>query len=126
MIKGKISSNIFHGIKAWAAGKHIRFNGESINAAGTWNYQACVTEQTDIPTFDSSDREWDSLHTEYLLFDTEECVLISCKSGYCIAQIEVYSGLISASKSIRPWFEKMGFFMDKGFYEKTKILRKEW
>lgn len=64
---------------------------------------------TDIPTFDSGDREWDSLHAEYLLYDGKEYALISCKSGYRIAEIAVYSGLVSVSEGMRPWFNRLGF-----------------
>lgn len=64
---------------------------------------------TQVPTFDSGDREWDSAIDEFLMFDGRQINLIRCRRGYKIASITIYGKLISASENMRPWLERLEF-----------------
>lgn len=63
----------------------------------------------EIPTFDSSDREWNSLEEEYLMFDGRDVHLVSMAGGYRIAQLTFYEKLLTADVRMKPIFEKLGW-----------------
>ena len=64
---------------------------------------------TQVPTFDSSDREWDSKRLEFLFFDGKEIHLVLLKGGYRIASLIFYEKLLSADTRMKPIFEKLGW-----------------
>ena len=67
---------------------------------------------TDIPTFDSSDREWDSEENEYLFLDGKDIHLVVMRGGYRIAYLTFYEKLLSADARMKPLFEKLGWPMN--------------
>ena len=67
---------------------------------------------TEIPTFDSGDREWDSEEIEYLMFDGKEIHLIIMRGGYNIAYLIFFEKLLTADERMKPIFEKLGWPMD--------------
>lgn len=64
---------------------------------------------TEIPTFDSGDREWDSTEIEYLMFDGKDIHLIVMRGGYRIAHLIFFEKLLTADVRMRPIFEKLGW-----------------
>ena len=64
---------------------------------------------TQIPTFDSCDREWDSKELEFLMFDGKNIHLVVMRGGYRIATLTFYEKLLSADKQLKPVFEKLGW-----------------
>ena len=64
---------------------------------------------TEIPTFDSGDREWDSEELEYLMFDGKDIHLIIMRGGYRIAHLIFFEKLLTADSRMRPIFEKLGW-----------------
>lgn len=62
-----------------------------------------------IPVFDFGDREWDSLHGEYLMFDGKNLNLVTCRQGYRIAALSIYRNLLAADARIKPYLEKLGY-----------------
>lgn len=68
---------------------------------------------TEIPTFDSSDREWDSYILEFLFFDGKEFHLVVTRGGYRIATLTFYNRLLSASHGMKSYFEKLGWPTDR-------------
>lgn len=95
------------------------FDGQSIErlsgnvSIAKDTYGAMVLRRyTEIPTFDSSDREWDSGETEYLIFDGKDIHLIVMRGGYHIAQMIFYEKLLTADARMKPTFEKLGWPMD--------------
>lgn len=64
---------------------------------------------TEIPTFDSDDREWDSEELEYLIFDGKDIHLIIMRGGYRIAHLIFFEKLLTADARMRPIFEKLGW-----------------
>ena len=66
---------------------------------------------TQIPTFDSGDREWDSKRLEFLFFDGKNIHLVLLKGGYRIASLTFYKNLLSADVRMKPVFEKLGWSM---------------
>lgn len=64
---------------------------------------------TKIPTFDSSDWEWDSVEIEYLMFDGKDIHLIIMRGGYRIAYLIFYEKLLTADARMKPIFEKLGW-----------------
>lgn len=64
---------------------------------------------TQIPTFDSSDREWDSRELEFLFFDGRNVHLVVMRGGYRIAKLTFYEKLLSADASLEPVFHKLGW-----------------
>lgn len=67
---------------------------------------------TEIPTFDSGDREWDSEELEYLMFDGKDIHLIIMRGGYRIAHLIFFEKLLTADARMKPIFEKLGWPMD--------------
>ena len=68
---------------------------------------------TQIPTFDSSDREWDSKKLEFLFFDGKDIHLVVMRGGYKIAKLIFYKKLRAADVRMKPIFEKLGWTMPK-------------
>jgi hypothetical protein len=66
---------------------------------------------TQIPTFDSGDREWDSKELEFLFFDGQDIHLVVMRGGYRIARLTFYEKLLSADIRMQPVFEKLGWPM---------------
>lgn len=66
---------------------------------------------TQIPTFDSGDREWDSEELEFLFFDGKHIHLLVMRGGYRIAKLTFYTGLVAADVRMKPIFEKLGWKM---------------
>lgn len=64
---------------------------------------------TQIPTFDSGDREWDSKELEFLIFDGKDIHLVVMRGGYRIASLTFYEKLRSADVRMKPVFEKLGW-----------------
>lgn len=64
---------------------------------------------TQIPTFDSYDREWDGEEIEYLMFDGKDIHLIIMRGGYRIAHLTFYEKLLTADVRMKPIFEKLGW-----------------
>lgn len=65
-----------------------------------------------IPTFDSGDREWDSMELEYLFFDGKHIHLVVMRGGYRIAKLTFYEKLLRADVRMKPIFERLGWTMD--------------
>lgn len=64
---------------------------------------------TEIPTFDSGDREWDSAEIEFLMFDGRDIHLIVMRGGYSIAHLIFYEKLLTADARMKPIFEKLSW-----------------
>ena len=60
-----------------------------------------------IPTFDSGDREWDSMELEYLFYDGKHIHLVVMRGGYRIAKLIFYEKLLTADVRMKPIFEKL-------------------
>ena len=67
---------------------------------------------TEIPTFDSGDREWDSEEIEYLMYDGKEIHLIVMRGGYNIAYLIFFEKLLTADEWMKPLFERVGWPLD--------------
>lgn len=65
-----------------------------------------------IPTFDSGDREWDSMELEYLFYDGKHIHLVVMRGGYRIAKLTFYEQLLTADVRMKPVFEKLGWPVD--------------
>ena len=66
---------------------------------------------TQIPTFDSGDREWDSEELEFLFFDGKDINMVVMRGGYRIAKLTFYETLQAADVRMKPIFEKLGWNM---------------
>ena len=66
---------------------------------------------TQIPTFDSGDREWDSKELEFLFFDGKDIHLVIMRGGYRIARLTFYEKLCAADSRMKPIFERLGWKM---------------
>jgi hypothetical protein len=64
---------------------------------------------TQVPTFDSGDREWDSKRLEFLFFDGKNIHLVLMAGGYRIAKLSFYETLVAADVRMKPIFEKLGW-----------------
>lgn len=64
---------------------------------------------TQVPTFDSGDREWDSKRLEFLFFDGKNIHLVLLAGGYRIAKLSFYETLVAADIRMKPVFEKLGW-----------------
>ncbi len=61
-----------------------------------------------IPTFDSGDREWDSVGEIAIYADTEGIDLIHCNHGYKIPRIKVYIGLTRSTPAFTELLKYLG------------------
>ena len=84
----------------------------NISIAKDTHGEMVLRRYTEIPTFDSSDREWDSAEIEYLFYDGRDIHLVVMRGGYRIAQLTFYERLLTADASIKPIFEKLGWSTD--------------
>lgn len=64
---------------------------------------------TQVPTFDSGDREWDSKRLEFLFFDGKNIHLVLLAGGYRIAKLVFYKTLVAADIRMKPVFQKLGW-----------------
>ena len=62
----------------------------------------------EIPTFDSGDREWDSMKYRVLFCDKYGVNLIHCHAGYKLPRINICTGLKKASAEIIRWLIYIG------------------
>lgn len=77
-----------------------------------WGEQA-LCAYTQIPTFDSGDREWDSKKLEILFFDGKEINMVVLRGGYKISKLIFYSGLQGADSRFQGLFGELGWPEDK-------------
>ena len=75
--------------------------------------EKCLSTYTSIPTFDESDRDWDSCVMKFLVFDGKDIHLIVMRGGYMIANLTFYEKLLSADAGLQPIFEKLGWPMEQ-------------
>ena len=61
-----------------------------------------------IPTFDSGDRVWDSMHHSAVYCDDEDIILIDCCHGYAIPRIKIYIGLKRSVPALTEWLKLLG------------------
>lgn len=61
----------------------------------------------DIPTFDSSDRDWDSCCQTAVYRRGEEICMIDCRHGYQIPRILVYIGLTESTPAFDEWLKRL-------------------
>ena len=59
-----------------------------------------------VPTFDSGDREWDSISHIVVYADDAGINMIHCRHGYAIPRIKVYVGLMKTVPAFTTWLEK--------------------
>lgn len=62
----------------------------------------------EIPTFDSGDREWDSMKYRALFCDDYGVNLIHCHEGYKLPRISICVGLKKASAEVMRWLIYIG------------------
>lgn len=89
--------------------KAIENLSEDVSIAKDTFGNMVLRRYTEIPTFDSGDREWDSAEIEYLMFDGKDIHLIVMRGGYRIAQLTFYEKLLTADAQMKPIFEKLGW-----------------
>lgn len=82
---------------------------ENVSIARDTFGEMVLRRYTDIPTFDSGDREWDSEENEYLMFDGKDIHLIIMRGGYRIAHLIFFEKLLTADARMKPIFEKLGW-----------------
>ena len=63
----------------------------------------------EIPTFDSGDREWDSICHVVVFRDNKGINLIHCQHGYKIPRILIYLNLKKSNPKLDKWFEQLGW-----------------
>lgn len=71
--------------------------------------ESVLGTRRNLPTFDSSDREWDSRVMEFLFFDGANVHLLVVRGGYKIATLTFYERLLSADSRMKPLFERLGW-----------------
>lgn len=92
--------------------KAIENLSEDVSIAKDTFGNMVLRRYTEIPTFDSGDREWDSAEIEFLMFDGRDIHLIVLRGGYSIAHLTFYEKLLTADARMKPIFEKLGWPVD--------------
>ena len=92
--------------------KAIENLSEDVSIAKDTFGNMVLRRYTEIPTFDSGDREWDSAEIEFLMFDGRDIHLIVMRGGYSIAHLTFYEKLLTADARMKPIFEKLGWPVD--------------
>ena len=85
---------------------------ENVSIARDAFGEMVLRRYTNIPTFDSGDREWDSAEIEYLMFDGKDIHLIIMRGGYRIAYLIFYEKLLTADARMKPIFKKLSWPVD--------------
>ena len=85
---------------------------ENVSIARDAFGEMVLRRYTNIPTFDSGDREWDSAEIEYLMFDGKDIHLIIMRGGYRIAYLTFYEKLLTADARMKPIFKKLSWPVD--------------
>ena len=62
----------------------------------------------EIPTFDSGDREWDSMRHIAVYADESGINMLHCTHGYLLPRIQVYIGLWKSSPTFTEWLKLLG------------------
>lgn len=86
--------------------KAIEMLSDNVSIARDAFGDMVLRRRTEIPTFDSGDREWDSTELEFLMFDGKDIHLIVLRGGYSIAYLTFYEKLLTADARMKPIFEK--------------------
>lgn len=89
--------------------KAIEMLSDNVSIARDTFGDMVLRRRTEIPTFDSGDREWDSTELEFLMFDGKDIHLIVLRGGYRIAHLIFFEKLLTADVRMRPIFEKLGW-----------------
>ena len=63
----------------------------------------------DIPTFDSGDREWDSICHVVVFRDNKGINLIHCQHGYKVPRILIYLNLKKSNAKFDKWLKQLGW-----------------
>lgn len=92
--------------------KAIEMLSDNVSIARDTFGDMVLRRRTEIPTFDSGDREWDSTELEFLMFDGKDIHLIVLRGGYHIAYLIFFEKLLTADSRMKPIFEKLGWPMD--------------
>lgn len=92
--------------------KAIEMLSDDVSIARDTFGNMVLRRYTEIPTFDSGDREWDSAEIEYLMFDGKDIHLVVMRGGYRIAYLTFYEKLLTADARMKPIFEKLGWPAD--------------
>ena len=92
--------------------KAIEMLSDNVSIARDTFGDMVLRRRTEIPTFDSGDREWDSTELEFLMFDGKDIHLIVLRGGYSIAYLTFYEKLLTADARMKPIFEKLGWPKD--------------
>ena len=89
--------------------KAIEMLSDNVSIARDTFGDMVLRKRTEIPTFDSGDREWDSAELEFLMFDGKDIHLIVLRGGYHIAHLIFFEKLLTADARMKPIFEKLGW-----------------
>ena len=89
--------------------KAIEMLSDNVSIARDTFGDLVLRRYTDIPTFDSGDREWDSEELEYLIFDGKDIHLVIMRGGYRIAHLIFFEKLLTADSRMKPLFEKLSW-----------------
>ena len=92
--------------------KAIENLSEDVSIAKDTYGNMVLRRYTEIPTFDSGDREWDSAEIEFLMFDGRDIHLIVLRGGYHIAHLIFFEKLLTADSRMKPIFKKLGWPVD--------------
>lgn len=81
-------------------------NSIKVSVLESEKYSKIICVSRKIPTFDSSDREYDSWHELYLLQESNGIIhAVYCTGGYSIARIEGYAEVYEYPEYLRKYFE---------------------
>ena len=92
--------------------KAIEMLSDNVSIARDTFGDMVLRRRTEIPTFDSGDREWDSTELEFLMFDGKDIHLIVLRGGYHIAYLIFFEKLLTADSRMKSIFEKLGWPSD--------------
>ena len=107
----QLNGRIYTDVASYAADELEKLSDKVSVNKDSYGYKVLHT-YTQVPTFDSGDREWDSAIHEFLMFDGRDINLVKCRRGFKIASITIYGKLISATENSRTWLERLGFPAD--------------
>ena len=89
--------------------KAIEMLSDNVSIARDTFGDMVLRRRTEISTFDSGDREWDSTELEFLMFDGKDIHLIVLRGGYHIAYLIFFEKLLTADSRMKPIFEKLNW-----------------
>lgn len=114
----RVKTRYYYGTKAFMKRKTKEYDCPALAKRGVHLieykdifFRSTLALRLDVPTFDSSDRQYDSRHTLFLFHSWTDVSAVYCKEGYEICELYILNTLTAVSSEIHVLLADLGFPM---------------